>query len=260
MKRKRYDWQLPAAIEKRLGETSYGRQRAIFEEGHLFIVLHSPPADDAPERECILFLRRPDGSYLCNGRSGGESRLRRLLADYENLFEKFDGLYDRGRTATDFFDIINAVAPLNRATTNLHNALQSARSYVQGDGFLIAMRDEAYEISRNFELLLGDSKLALDYRIAENAEAQASRAKEMASAQHKLNVLAAVTFPLMAIATLMGMNLVHGLESRPPVLFWGVVAAAAVIGFVVVFWVTRRGSSGPEQVGDRSERRREPHR
>jgi hypothetical protein len=263
MKRKRYDWKLPREIEKRLGETTYGRQRAIFEADHLFIVLHAPPADDAPERECVLFLRTPEGKYLCNGKEGGEGRLRRLLSSYDGLFEKYDGLYDKAASSADLFNVINAIAPINRATTNLHNALQSARSFVEGDSFLIAMRDEAYEVSRNFELLLGDAKLALDYRIARNAEAQAAKAEEMTSAQHKLNVLAAVTFPLMAIATLMGMNLTHGLENRPPSLFWAVVIAAGVVGLAVMGWVIRKtvtasaNASATDYRGDREHRRRD---
>ncbi len=254
MKRKRYSWQLPEGIEQRLGETTYGRQRAIFEGGHLLIVLHTPPEDDAPERECVLFLRTPDGKYLCNGRDGGEVRLRRLLTSYDSLFEKYDGLYDKSASSTDLFNIINAVAPMNRATTNLHNALQSARDHVKADSFLIAMRDEAYEVSRNFELLLGDAKLALDYRIARNAEAQAAKADEMTSAQHKLNVLAAVTFPLMAIATLMGMNLMHGLERQPASLFWGVVVAAIIVGLAVMSWVVKKAAATPQPRGERSER------
>jgi Mg2+ and Co2+ transporter CorA len=82
-------------------------------------------------------------------------------------------------------------------------------------------------------------KLALDYQIAENTEQQAARADEMAAAQHKLNVLAAVTFPLMAIATLLGMNLVHGFETEPPALFWSVVILGFIVGFVVKGWVTK---------------------
>ena len=242
MKRKQYNWQLPKEIELRLGETTYGRQRAIFEAEHLFIVLHTPPVDDGPERECILFLRTSDGKYLCNGNDGGEMRLRRLLASYDRLFEKYDDLYDKSSSATDLFKLMEVVAPVNRSATHLYTALQSARSHVEGDTFLIAMRDEAYEVSRNLELLLGDAKLALDHRIAKNTEAQAEQAAEMASAQHKLNILAAVTFPLMGIATLMGMNLVHGLEKCPPSLFWIVVATTVIIGLLVKVWVTKKAS------------------
>ena len=39
-------WSLPEAIRVRLGQTTYGRQRAMFEEGHLLLVLHKPPGPD----------------------------------------------------------------------------------------------------------------------------------------------------------------------------------------------------------------------
>ena len=35
MRRKHYNWQLPDELERRLGETTYGRQRAMFEADHL---------------------------------------------------------------------------------------------------------------------------------------------------------------------------------------------------------------------------------
>ncbi len=73
-------------------------------------------------------------------------------------------------------------------------------------------------------IILADAKLALDYRIAQSAEVQMAKATEMTAAQHKLNILAAATFPLMAVATFFGMNLVHGFESAPG-LFWVVLLA-----------------------------------
>ena len=241
MKRKQYNWQLPPEIKRRLGETTYGRQRAIYEADHLLIILHVPPEGTTPDRENIVFLRTPDGKYYCNGKEGGEIRLRRLLESYDNAFEKYDRMYRRSDCSVELFDVMKGVVPLSRAAANLHAALQSARSYIKGDTFLIAMRDEAYEVSRNFELLLGDAKINLDHQIAENAEYQAARSEEMATAQHRLNVLAAVTFPLMAIAALLGMNLPHGLEGLPSYVFWVVVGACVVIGLGVMGWVTRNG-------------------
>lgn len=238
MRRKHYSWQLPEEIERRLGETTYGRQRAIFEAGHLLIILHAPPDADDSHRDHMVFLRTPDGRYLCNGREAGESKLRRLLASYQEAFSKWDRNYERATSAEDLFNILEAAAPLNRSSTNLYNALQAARDLVPDDAFLIAVRDEGYELSRNFELLLSDAKLALDYRMARNAEQQSVKSQEMANAQHKLNILAAVTFPLMAIATLFGMNLAHGFEHRPPVLFWMVFAAGVAVGLVTMGWVT----------------------
>ncbi len=62
----------------------------------------------------------------------------------------------------------------------------------------------------------------------------------MADAQHKLNLLAAVTFPLMAVAALFGMNLLHGYENEPPVVFWSVLGIGVIIGIYTQKWVTRK--------------------
>lgn len=35
-------WQVPASIRSRIGDSA-GRQRVIFEESHLVLVLHHPP-------------------------------------------------------------------------------------------------------------------------------------------------------------------------------------------------------------------------
>lgn len=219
MKRKPLSWTLPSEIEARLGEGTYGRQRAMFEAGHLFLVLHAPPAAGTLDRETVLFLRKPSVQWMSNGFDGGEHRLRQLLADYRAHWEECDRDYDASESAGDLFKLLERLAPLNRASTNLAHALQSARDHVKGDKFLISMRDDSYELSRAFDLLVSDAKLKLDYRIAKNAEAHTSKADEMAEAQHKLNVLAAITFPIMALAAVLGMNLTHGMEDRSPTFF-----------------------------------------
>ena len=144
----------------------------------------------------------------------------------------------------ELFNVLDDLAPLTRSAANLSQALQSARELAKGDKLLIAMRDEGYEVSRSFELLFHDAKLALDYRIARSAEAQMAKATEMAVAQHKLNVLAAITFPLMAIATILGMNVVHGLENRSPGVFWAVLLAGIGVGMMAVYWVTSHSETG----------------
>lgn len=184
MKRKNLNWKLPDAIEARLGEGTYGRQRAIFEAGHLLLILHAPPTPGNIERETLVFLRKPDGAILCNGFEGGELKLRKLIKDYRSCWEECDKEYDDADSAEALFRLLEKVAPLNRSSTNLANALQSAREYVKQDRFLIGMRDESYEVSRAFDLLLADAKLKLDYRMAKNAESQAVRTQEMARAQH----------------------------------------------------------------------------
>ena len=237
MKRHEIQWALPPEIEARLGEGAFGRQRAIYAGGHLLLILNAPPEPGSVERETQLFLRRPDGVVLANGQEGGEQKLHDLLAAYRARWEECDAKYDSADSADDLFHLIGRLAPLNRASTNLANALQAARDLVGDDKFFISVRDEAYEISRAYELLLADAKLNLDYRIAKNAEAGAAKSEEMAAAQHKLNVLAAITFPIMAMATVLGMNLTNGLEDKSPLVFVVVLVVGLVIGRLVRRWV-----------------------
>lgn len=239
-RRKLLNWTLPPQIEARLGESSYGRQRAIAEADHVLIILHHPPKPDVLEREPALFLRKPDGSLLANGMDQGGHKLRKLLGEYRARWEECDNTYDSAESAGDLLRLLETLAPLNRSSSNLASALQSARDAAKNDKFLISMRDESEEISRAFELLTADAKLKLDYRIASNSEAQAEQTSKMLTAQHRLNVLAAITLPLMALATILGMNINHGLEGRSPMLFVLVLLTGLIIGFRVKQWVARR--------------------
>ncbi len=207
-------------------------------------MLHSPPEPDTHKRNPEVFLRKPDGSWWYNGMAGGDAKLKKLLASCRERYGRYDDAYERAASATDLFEVLDDLAPLIRAAANMSQALQSARELVKGDRLLIAMRDEAYEVSRSYELLFHDAKLALDYRIARTAEAQMAKATEMAVAQHKLNVLAAVTFPLMAIATILGMNVAHGLEDRSPGIFWAVLLLGIGVGMMAVYWVTSQSEAG----------------
>ena len=232
-------WKLPAEIEARLGEGTYGPQRAIFEGGNLLLILHEPPTPNDSKRQAALILRKADGEWSAKDDADGAGKLRSLLKRYGDLLAECEQAYEVASSATDLFKLLERLAPLNRATTNLAAALQAAREACKDDKFLIGMRDQSNEVSRSFDLLTGDSRLALDYRIARNAEEQGERTDQMAEAQHKLNVLAAFTFPVMALATLLGMNLTHGLEERTPVLFWSVLASGVVLGFLVKAWVMK---------------------
>ena len=237
---KKYNWTLPDEIEQRLSGVGYGRQRAISEVGHLLVILHAPPALEDRERTELVFLRKPDGKLQCNGQDNGEFMMTGLLEDYRNQCEIYDKSYEEAGTSVDLFRLIEHLIPLNRSANNLSKALQSARQHVQGDAFIIAKRDEAYGISRNFEILLNEAKLSLDFHIAQSAETQAAKAHEMTLSQHKLNVLAAITFPIMAVATLFGMggDFVHGLESKTPFLFWFIFVIGFVLGIFTKRWVT----------------------
>ncbi|WP_309386807.1 CorA family divalent cation transporter [Cerasicoccus frondis] len=235
--RTQFKWQLPPAIEARLGDATYGRQRTIFEDGHLLIILHEPPGPDDVNRTHKVFWRKPDGGILCNGHDNGERQLKAFFDEYDKKLKALETIYDEAKDAEDYFKLIEELLPLQRATTNTYNTLQAAREQVRDDRFILEMRDRAYTVSRNFELLLGDAKMAMDFRIARKAEEQVAQANMAVEAQHRLNILAAVFFPLTAIATIFGMNLVHGFEGESPLVFWVVFIVGLVTGLVLKSWV-----------------------
>jgi hypothetical protein len=124
------------------------------------------------------------------------------------------------------------MAPLHRAAGNLYHTLQDAREMVREDQDLIVCRDEAYHVYRSVELLQTDAKIGLDCAIARRAEEEAESSGQMALAGHRLNVLAAIFFPVVTIASIFGMNLDHGLgETDSPWLFWLLVLGSVACGF-----------------------------
>ncbi len=65
-----FGWKLPERITVRLGKTSYGKQRTIYEEGHLLLILHQPPEPNEKHPRVQVFWRKPTGEWQCKG--GGE--------------------------------------------------------------------------------------------------------------------------------------------------------------------------------------------
>jgi hypothetical protein len=236
-------WSLPPAIRARLGQTTYGRQRAVVEEGHLLLVLHQPPGADDSRREGVLFWRNPAGDWQFSRGGPGPNALKRHVQAYAEVEGKLTQDYEKATDTTALFNLVEALTPLTRAARNMHQALQTAREAVKGDTFLIETRDLAYEITRNLELLLEDVRNAIQYRMAREAEEQAKSSKEALHASHRLNILAALFFPLTAIASLFGMNLAHGLDEKSPVMFWLIFVAGTGLGFAMKGWVLGKTAS-----------------
>lgn len=248
MTRPEYSWELPEEIRARLGDDSYGAQRVIAEGGFALLVLHEPPQPDVNERQHAVFLHSPDGLWSFQGQAHGEQALTALLDRYQQALDAGDALYEGAHSASRVFSVIERLRPLVRATANVSATLQKAREAVRQDRTLITARDRAQELARNADLLLADAQLALNYHLARQAEAQTRAAEEGQRAQQKLNLLAAFTFPTMALATVLGMNLHSGLEDLHPVGFWLVFAAGGVLGLAVGAWV-RAPHSAAEQGG-----------
>lgn len=227
-------WDVPASIRDRLGNKG-GRQRALLGDGHLVLVLHAPPNPDEPgQREHRFFWRKPDGTWRASG--GGPPTivpLRAHVEEFAALLEGLDDDVDAADSAKDYFDVLKRVTPLLRTTRNMHAALQEARGAI-ADRDLITLRDAANDVERAAELVATEAKSGLDFRMAKSAEEQAERQAHMAEAGHRLNLLAALFFPITALGSLLGMNLVHGFESwNAPFTFWLVSAGAFGIGWAL---------------------------
>ncbi|MCC7073314.1 MAG: hypothetical protein IT383_18525 [Deltaproteobacteria bacterium] len=225
-------WQVPQRFRQRVG-TSAGRQRAMIDAGHLLLILHDVPKVGDDERAPRLFWRAPDGAFKAKeSRGDGLPSLKRHVEAFKAAVQELDEKVDRAKQAEEIYQVLRAAAPIARTTRNLHKALQEAREGVD-DKDIISLRDAAGEIERSAELVVSDAKNALDYLEAKAAEEQASFAKKTADAQHRLNLLAALFFPITAIGSVLGIELTKGLESQGAWLFWSIVVAALIVGVVV---------------------------
>jgi len=233
-------WSLPEAIRARLGQSTYGRQRAIVEEGHLLLVLHKPPGPDDRGREGVLFWRNLAGEWQNNRGGPGPGAVKRHVQSFSEIEAKLTSDYERCPDLNSLFDLIETLTPLVRAARNLHQALQTARENIKQDGLLIELRDLSYDAMRNLEVLYEDVRNAIQHRTAREAEAQAQLSQQALQASHRLNILAALFFPLTAIASLFGMNLAHGFSEQKVVIFWAVTATSVALGFAMKSWVLAR--------------------
>ncbi len=246
-------WDLPAALRARVGQGS-GRQRAIVDDGHLLIVLHRVPAAKSNAREGVLFWRAPPVAPQANGMPGqmpvaewrstaakdGLPSMRLHLDEYERAIAELETRYESADNARDLFEVLEAVAPITRGSTNLGNALQSALDQMPAAVELLPLREQSGDFERAAELLQGDAKNALDYQIARGNEESARLANEAAKSGQRLNIIAAITLPITALSGVFGMNLPNGLENAPPILFWVVFGVGATFGVALSLVLARR--------------------
>lgn len=262
MARSQYKWNLPAEITARLGNESWGAQRAIVEGGHLLLILHAPPKADGNEREHEIYYRAANGKWQYKGLDHGERALTSFLDGYNSLLDDLETRFEKATTIEALFAVIDRLIPLARSSANMKAALQAAREAIGNDAFLIDMRDRGVDIARGFELLLADARQSLDFRVARSAEEQTRAAEAGNRAQHKLNILAAIAFPLMSVSAVFGMNLYSGLEKQSPLIFWLVFLGGLWLGFVVKGWVSSATPppAGKDQKRSKTEGQGKPQR
>jgi hypothetical protein len=230
-------WNLPEPIRARIGTKTVGRQRIIFEDGHLLIILHRPPTADDLTREGVLFWRNPDGHWKWTRGVNGGPALAAHVQSYADREAELATEYEGATDAKSLYELQAAVTPVARSARNMHSALQAARDAVKSEKLLIDMRDRAYEIERNLELLLEDIRNMIQYRTMKEAEEQSRLSAEALRASHRLNVLAAIFLPFGAIAGVFGMNFPSGFDQTSVIGFWLIFVGCVALGFALKEWV-----------------------
>lgn len=233
-------WDVPAIFRNRLGN-QVGRQRAMVSDGHLLLILHSPPEPDEHDRQGRLFWRLPDGTWKVNCPDSPIKSLHGHLKDYRQRIEKLEEQEEVAKSADEYFKVISDLLPLHRAARNMHAAIQVARQEIKEAKDIINFRDEAYDLDRTSELLNADAKNELDFIVVRRAEKQAQVSYDMGVSSHRLNVLVAFFFPIATLSSIFGTNLVHGLENRnSPWLFLTMLATGLLFGLLLTLGITRK--------------------
>jgi hypothetical protein len=218
-------------------------------EGHLLLVLHEPPVAGVPERTGRLFWRDPHGTWRSKPLGDGLQALKRHVGEFAERVDQLEKQWQKAASAEDYFLLLHAVAPVLRTAHHLYTTLQEARDLVPDDRDVINLRDQVGEIERALELLHGDAKNGLDFTIARQAEKQSERSYEMATSAHRLNLLAALFFPLATLSAVysavFGMMLAHPPprgehEWSTPGLFWGMLVVGLAAGFFLARLIARR--------------------
>jgi Mg2+ and Co2+ transporter CorA len=227
----------------------------MFADGHLLLILHEPPAADHARRGARIFWRAPDGSWKSNALGAGARSLRRHVDEFAQAVERLESLEEQAARADEYQALLTRISPLLRSSRNLYATLQEARELVREDRDLIICRDQAYATQRAAELLNGDVHSGLQCAIARRAEEQADNSHQMAVAGHRLNLLAALFFPLATIASIFGMNLAFGFEETyAPLPFLIAVAVGIAMGLVLRASMENVRKPADDRRGDRGVR------
>lgn len=227
-----HTWEVPEAIRNRFGERA-GRQRLMLHEQHAVLVLHLPPKADDHARTAVLFWRHPSGDWRASTGGKGFAALHEHVQTYAKTIGALDERLTKATSAEEYYRVFTEIVPLCRAAHHLHHVLQQLREAFRDDNRLITLRDDAYDVEREADLLLEEARHAMDYAIARRSEDEARHSLSLATASHRLNVLAALFLPITALAAVFGMSLNSGLEGRYEVVaFWAIVATGFVLGVI----------------------------
>ncbi len=237
------NWDLPEEIVNRLGRRA-GRQRAMFADGHLLLILHRVPGEEHLERKSRFFWRSPEGIWSSSDLGPGVEAVQKHLNEYATAKDTYEDAMEAAHTAEGFFHVLEDLAPVLRSSRNLHAALQEARNLDKTDRDIISLRDQAYDVERAFDLLYTETKHAQELAVARRTEDLARASHAMSASAHRLNILAAFFFPVATLATIFGTNLQHGFEAMwAPGPFLLMVLLGLLTGLALKSWIAGKSKS-----------------
>ena len=206
----------------------------MFADGHLLLLLHRIPDGDRLQRLSNVFWRDPAGRWKSD-RGDGVEALNKHIAEFETLLDKLTVQVEKARGVEDYFSVMEIEIELKYSTNNLHKTMQQAREMVAADKDIINFRDRAGEIEYNASMLFADTRNELDFAIVKRNDEQTRNSRHMAQSAHRLNVLAALFFPIMTICAIFGMNLKFGLETEyAPIPFFVSIIAGLFVGLLLL--------------------------
>lgn len=176
-------------------------------DGHLLLALHAPPKPADGQRVGRFFWRAADGTWSSNELGNGVAALNKHLDEYDSALAALDRQEEAAHTVDEYFEVLDRLSPIRRAARNLHQTLQDARQMFPQHRELIDVRDRAYTIERTAELLTSETKNSFELTVARRAEEQTQASQRMAIAAHRLNILAAIFFPIATMAAICGVDL-----------------------------------------------------
>ena len=164
---------------------------------------------------------------------GGFAELIHHWQAYQKQLDLIEDEVDGAPDAGAFYHALKAILPLERAARNGASVMQLLREKVSADKKLIALRDAAYEVTRQAELLQLECRAGLDFSMAQEAEKQSKYDGQVAKMGNRLNLIAAFFLPLTALASLFGMNLESGIDGRNTLYFYLVLIVGLAIGVLL---------------------------
>ncbi len=231
-------WALPESIVRRLGD-EIGRQRLMDEDGHLLVLLHTPPkSEHNEERHPAVFWRKPDGEWKSAPESGGLLALKALLSAYMDMATELDHQAETASAPRQFFRVIRELAPLHRSSRHLLEVMEELRKARPEERELILLRDEAVNVERAADMALVDARAGMDFVIAEAGQLQAQMAQQSAVEAQRLNRLAALFLPMATLAAIFGINRPEDILRMPGLA--ALVGAGLVLGLFARLLIGRK--------------------